>query len=440
VSLTINEESKEVIIEEMTISNPDIYSFLCDKEDKEEWIERAMIIGCAGLQQMILTDNVDYVEKKFNDFLQEAKGLFKEQSDEVSHKIDETFSLDKTTSPLYRLQSLIVEYFDEDNGKFKGIVDSYFNKDEGEIKCLLDQTFDLKNTDSAFNKLVKNIEEMTGKDEDTIKALLDPHKTDSPAEMLKKEIFDKFKDLKDNDMKELNSKIKEMREQELKDIRDVVLQAEAVAEEKEKGTSKGFEFEDIVYESLVDMSSSFEDIVKTVGETTGKSNKKGDILVDIDGDERTRIVVECKDASKYTAKKTIEEINAAIDNRNAAFGIFLFSDHEKIPNQFNSVKVTDSYIITYMDNENLHFAYRLARSILKRSKTNCSEIDTSLISAEVKRIEEMIENINTMQSKTTQIINSGNYLKTELQKLYDGAHISISKIDSLMRNEVPASE
>jgi hypothetical protein len=52
----------------------------------------------------------------------------------------------------------------------------------------------------------------------------------------------------------------------------------------------------------------------------------------------------------------------------------------------------------------------------------------------------MIENINTMQSKTTQIINSGNYLKTELQKLYDGAHISISKIDSLMRNEVPASE
>jgi hypothetical protein len=438
--LTINESSKEIIIEDMMVSNPDIYSFLCDKENKEEWVERALIVGCAGLKQMILTDNVDYVEKKFNDFLQQAKGLFQEQSEEVSQKIDDTFSLDKTTSPLYKLQSLILDYFDEDKGKFKHLVDTYFDKDEGEIRHLLDQSFDLKSTDSAFSLLIKNIEEMTGKDEDTIKELLDPHKTDSPAEKLKKEIFTKFTELKEQEMKQLSDRIKEMREQELKDIRDVVLKVEAVEEEKQKGTAKGFEFEDIVYESLTDICSSFTDNVEAVGEATGKSSKKGDIIIDVDGDEKNRIVIECKDASSYTAKKTIEEISEAIANRNAAFGIFLFSSKDKIPNQFNSIKITDSYIITYMDNDNLHFAYRLARSLLKCSQTTCSEIDTSKIMAEMKRIEELVDNIDNMQKKVTQIINSGDYLKTELQKLYAGVHNSINNIELAMNNAIAISE
>ena len=153
-----------------TVSNPDVFNFLCDKDKREEWIERALIVGCAGLKQMILTDNVDYVEKKFNDFLQQARDVFKEQSEEVTQKIDDTFSLEKNTSPLYRLQSLILDYFDEDNGKFKVLVDGYFNKDGGEVRKLLDQSFDLKNTDSPFFQLIKNIEEATGKDENTITA------------------------------------------------------------------------------------------------------------------------------------------------------------------------------------------------------------------------------------------------------------------------------
>jgi hypothetical protein len=47
-----------------------------------------------------------------------------------------------------------------------------------------------------------------------------------------------------------------MREQELKDIRDVVLKVEAVEEEKQKGTAKGF----IIFENgilLHDLNLSF---------------------------------------------------------------------------------------------------------------------------------------------------------------------------------------
>jgi hypothetical protein len=168
---------------------------------------------------------------------------------------------------------------------------------------------------------------------------------------------------------------------------------------------------------------------------TGKSNKKGDIIVDIEGDEKKRIVVECKNASNYTVKKTLDEIKEAIDNRNATFGIFLFSGEEKMPSQFNCIKITDSYIITYMDNENLHFAYRLARSLVKCSNAACNDIDTSKIQTEVKKIEELVANIDSMQKKVTQIINSGEYLKTELQKLYTGIHNSINNIELSINSE-----
>ena len=135
------------------------------------------------------------------------------------------------------------------------------------------------------------------------------------------------------------------------------------------------------------MSSSFEDKVTPVGKSGGKSAKKGDIIIDIDGDEKCRIVVECKNSTAYTAKKTIDEINEAIDNRNASFGIFLFANEEQMPSQFNCIKITDSYLITYVDNENLHFAYRLARTLLKHQQTHTDCVETAKILSEIKKIE-----------------------------------------------------
>jgi len=87
-----------------------------------------------------------------------------------------------------------------------------------------------------------------------------------------------------------------------------------------------------------------------------------------------------------------------------------------------------------MDNENLHFAYRLARTLLKHQQTHTDSVEVAKISSEVQKIEELIKNINTMQSKVTQIINSGEYLKGELQKLYRNITESIDIIESCLKN------
>jgi len=93
-----------------------------------------------------------------------------------------------------------------------------------------------------------------------------------------------------------------------------------------------------------------------------------------------------------------------------------------------------------MDNENLHFAYRLARTLLKHQQTHTYSVETAKISSEVQKIEELIKNINTMQGKVTQIINSGEYLKVELKKLYEGVDFSLNRIDSYLGSEKAVAE
>ena len=430
MSIRINNSTQEVIIDNLTVSNPEVYHFLAEREDdlREEWITKALVIGCVGLKQMVLTENIDYVEKRFNDFIHQAEDIFKNQSDKISEKIDDTFNLEDTTSPLYRMQSLILEYFNTENGTFKSVIDEYFNEDEGEIRRLLDQTFDVTNTESAFNKLIENIKDISGKDEDIIKDMLDPHKTDSPAEMLKKEIFVKIKELKEKDMNELMKSIQDMRDKEIKDIRDVVLKAEAIEEEKQRGTSKGFDFEDMVYESLENITSSHEDTIEHIGKKTSKDGKKGDIIIDLDGDSKKRIVIECKNSSGYSGKETKTEIKQALENHDASYGVFLFAKHEQVPSNLSPIKITNSYIVTCMENDNLYFAYRLAKIFISQSLESISETNIAEINREIEKIEEHLQNISEMQRKASQIIKSGEYLKTNLQLLHENIEFSINRI------------
>ena len=105
--VTINTENEEIFIENLTISNPDTYCFLKDKENLVDWTKKALIIGCVGLRQMTLTENIDFVEKEFNKFIAKAKETFEKQADNINEKIETTFSLNNTKSPLFQIKELI---------------------------------------------------------------------------------------------------------------------------------------------------------------------------------------------------------------------------------------------------------------------------------------------------------------------------------------------
>ena len=395
--VTIDNKNEEVYIENLKISNPDTYHFLKDKENLVDWTTKALIIGCVGLRQMILTENVDFVEKEFNKFIAKAKETFEEQSNNINEKIETTFSLNNTQSPLFHMKELI---------------DSYFNKDKGQIKKIIDETFNIDNKKSALSLLIEELKRNSEMDEEKLQELLDPNKTDSPARQLKEQILDK---------------LNEIRDKEIKDIRDQVLKESAINIEKQKGTSKGFVFEEEVYKTLQTLASYYENTISLVGDKTGTESKKGDILIELEN--KKNIIVECKDSASYSSKKAIDEINEAIENRKASFGIFIFAKRDEMPRELCPIKITDKYLITYNDEDNLYLSYRIARLfVLRNIGDSENKINFEKISSELNGIEDNFKNIDSIQTKTTTIINSGEFIKDNLKLLRKNIEESIGKI------------
>jgi len=399
--VTLDKKNAEICIENLTISNPDTYNFLKDKENLVDWTQKALIIGCVGLRQMILTENVDFVEKEFNKFIVKAKETFEKQTNNINEKIEATFSLNNIQSPLFQMKELI---------------DSYFNKDKGQIKKIIDETFNIDNKKSALSLLIEELKRNSEMDEKKLQELLDPNKTDSPARQLKEQIL---------------NKLNEIRDKEIKDIRDQVLKESAINIEKQKGTSKGFVFEEEVHKTLQTLASFYENNISLVGDKSGIGSKKGDILIELEN--KKSIIVECKDSSSYSSKKTIDEINDAIQNREASFGIFLFAKRDEMPRELCPIKITDKYIVTYYDEDNLYFSYRIARLFVLRKREDTEDkVNFEKISSELNTIEDNFKNIDAIQTKVSTIINSGEYIRENLKLLRDSIDGSVIKIKNAL--------
>jgi hypothetical protein len=433
-NIKLNKSNKEVIIKNLKISNPEVYSFLSDKKDLDSWIEKSIILGCAGLKQMVLTDNVDFVEKEFHKFLEDSKKNFETQSNEINKKIEDTFNLEKKNSPLSQFNSKLDNIFDFNNqdspmAKLKDLMESYFNDENGEVKNLLDKNFDINDKKSAVSKLVKEIKESTDLEEDRIKELLDPNKTNSPMKVLKEDILNKFKEFKNEDLKDFGEKLEKIKEK--------ILVEEAVEEEKRKGTQKGFVFEDFVFEEIESIVCDYKDEVKLIGDKKVGGSKVGDISIELNGNKQNSLIIECKNSSGYSVKKTKDEIHSAIKNRKAKFGIFLFKSKDQMPNAFKPIKITDSYIITYMERDNLHLAYRLARILMLKENSESGEIDFKKVAKELNMIEEVMGNIDNMRSKVKNILNSGEYLEQNLSNLQLKIDHSLTVVQGLLGNKLP---
>ncbi len=395
--ITLDKENEEIFIQNLRISNPEIYNFLKDKKNLEDWVRKSLIIGCIGLRQMVLTENVDFVEKEFNRFIVKAKEVFEKQTCSLNDKIETTFSLSNTQSPLFQMKELI---------------DEYFNKDKGQIKRIIDETFNIDNKRSALALLIEELKKNSEMDEKKLYELLDSNKTDSPARHLKEQILEKLNDIRDK---------------EIKDIRDEVLKESAIKIEKQKGTAKGFDFEEEVYSNLQTLASYYENTIELIGEKSGIGGKKGDVLIELEN--KSKIIIECKDSSNYSTKKAIDEINEAMQNRNAVFGIFLFAKKDLMPRELCPIKITDKYLITYYDEDNLYFAYRIARLFaLRKSIDSEDKVNFEKISSELSTIEDNFKNIDSMQIKATTIINSGEYIKKNLNLLRNNMDESVNKI------------
>src|SRR3989344_5741024 len=375
-------EEGSIIINEVVVDDINTYKILNDipESKREDFVKKAIIIGSIGLRNLYLTENVDYVEKEFKELLKSLES----QSKDIKHNLEK---------------------------KFRELLKNSESQSK-DIKNMIEKTLDVDSNSSSLGKMRLLFEDYFDKRKGKISDLLSPFEDDSPIKQLKEEIFGKIQELKDELIKE-----------------------NATGDIREKTPLKGRVFEEIVSEAIEDFCSEYEDKISYVGEHLGNNNKIGDIAVDIQGDENKRVIIECKDSSSYSHKKTIDEINDAIKNRNAKFGIFLFKSQDQIPTALAPLKITNNYIVTSFDNYGLYFAYRVARLFVEKNGNDKQKtIPINEIQEEVKALQTKLIDFKNIQAKLTQIDNASEYIRKNIERLKKDIESGLDLIKELLNN------
>ncbi len=390
-----------VIINNLILEDINTCKILKDiaESKREDFIKKAIIMGALGLRNIYLAENVDYIEKEFKEIMKNLES----QSKDIKYNLDKEF---KELLKLSENQSKDIQYNIEK--EFKELLKNSENQSK-DVKAMIEKTLDVDSNSSSLGKMRVLFEDYFDQKKGKISDLLSPFEENSPIKKLKEEIFKKIQDL-----------------------REELLKERAKEEIIEKTALKGGKFEDIILEQIEDFCSEYEDKIAYCRENLGRTDKTGDIYIDIDGDENKRIIIECKDSSAYSYKKTLDEINDAITNRSAKFGIFLFKFQSQIPSALTPMKMTSNYIVTSFENFGLYFAYRVARLFVERRTESKQTIPIDKIQKEIENLKEKLLSFSNIQTKLTQITNASDYIRENIDRLKKDVEGGLNTIRELI--------
>lgn len=387
----LDAEKSEVTIRELQISDPKLFSILSalDKKERKEFIKRAICIGATVQQVMDITSRVDYVRSEFDKI-----------KSEFCRELDSFLSEDGI------LPSKLDEYLGED-GELKQALKDHFGEEGSVFYKLLNPNDDT----TPLGKFTKQLED-----------LLNADKEGTAFHRLKKcveEGFDK-----------VNLQLAEARGR---------------AEEREKSTAKGADFQEYIFEVLDEMAKDFEDAVEFVGDTGGSLGKVGDVVIHINkratrGIEQ-RIVLEAKDKSITMKGKNsfLKELDSAKENRNSQYAIGAI-DESHAP---NSVGVYRRYpgakIICSIPKESYPFtlevAYKVARGEIIASVMQMeAELDPNALLDKIAEITGQIEKMRAVKGALTGAKGKIDDARGVLEEMEEAIKCSLRDLTNMIKS------
>lgn len=305
MTLTIQEKdvhayisSDELVLEDFREADAEVVGFVREQEDVDAAVHACLRIGARALRVTGATLDGALVERSFDELHEKLGTSVEEFASRVDEKADELLS-------------------DED-----GQLATALRGWREEVEKLLDETFDEQSKKSAIAKLEQLLEKARAEQTKAVRCLLDPFDQESPLGQWRAAILETVRDRTDRI------------EQSLADLSKQLGIAEAVAEEHEHVAAKGFDFELVVLGQLEEITAALEDVPEHVGNVAGVTGKVGDIVVTIDPaltpGRSARYVVEAKD-KPMAVKKALDELEAAMLNRDACAGLMVFASQAVSP-------------------------------------------------------------------------------------------------------------
>ncbi len=349
--------------------------------DRGEAITHALRIGASALDIVETTKEMEVVERRFG----ELERAFNEELDELRDELDERFG---------------------NEGEVSRLLENHLGED-GQLDRQLEDVF---GTDGEFET---RIDEQLGEGGEKIQQALNPNEPGTPTHQLKEEI---------------------------REVKEKITQEAAQQEVREQTRLKGFDFEDQVKKLLEEVVHQTPNRLQNTSEDTGDvpNSTKGDFVLTLAGTGQ-RIVVEAKNGE---FNGTIDsEIEEAIENRDADYGVFVASSLAYLPRTkvgwFS--EIDQNYVVVALsdtpDDEIeprfLTFAYHWARTRTLLSAVEMgSAVDPEAMKTELDGLKQSIESFGKIRTQCTQLEQSTKNIRSLLRETEDEITSRITRIES----------
>src|ERR671929_1949257 len=208
-------------------------------------------------------------------------------------------------------------------------------------------------------------------------------------------------------LRQMQGTIEELR-LEVAKLQSEKVRREEVAAEHDRSTAKGRPYEEAVFDAVDAIAHGQGDDCDAVGDMPGVGGRKGDVLVGIDGcsgPPRARIVFEAKN-SQIPRKRALAELDEAMAQRDAAYGVWVVRADDKLPARTQPLhEINGDKVFVVYDPEDrptaLELVFRLARARALMARGEADGLDASALRAEVERALGTMEEVRRIKQQLT---------------------------------------
>lgn len=285
-------------IDRLTCTDADVVELVRRSDNPEAAVQRALAAGAQMLSMAQVRVDTAVVDQAFTALTREITALMAQTTQTVT-----TTTADLLHSPEHGINAAL---------------DAWHTK----AIDLLAATFDPGRTDSAVATLDRVLRGAGERQVEATRRLLNPAGDESPLSQV-------FGGLRDQIGTVLDA-VSRLAEH----VASQNAARAATASADERSAVKGLAFEDLVAKVVTDLTSRRGDVTEQVGKTRGSTGSMvGDVVVDVlesAGGRTGRYVLEAKDRRR-SMRSTIDELDAAMLNREAGAGIAVFARQEHAP-------------------------------------------------------------------------------------------------------------
>lgn len=346
------------------------------EDEREEAVQRALLIGVTALQRAQARVDLDLVRQEFS--------LFQQQ-----------------------IADVLEDWFRVDGGKLAQAMNLYLGSG-GQFSRLFDPQYQ----DSAVAQLRVVFHEHFGGDGGRFVRLLDYTEPGSPLAKLQYIIEERFRQM----------------EQRVAELRESVSVERVRREEREQASQKGVVFEDQLFAALERVARHHKDTVAQTGTVASEGReRKGDLVITLNpadtGGATAQIVVEAKrERGKSLHGKTgiLEEMDAAMRVRSARFAIAVFSS-DAYPSEIRQLRhYHGNRLVCSIDPDDgemlvLELAYAVARAeVCHQLRHQSDTIDQARVGEAVRKATEKLTQFQGLKQGLTSLINSAENIRRQL--------------------------